>query len=71
MFERANIPEAPWWVIEGNDKKAARFNCIHHLLSEGPYGEVPHEPIDLPDRVFNPDYERKVLPDNLYVPEVY
>ena len=71
MFERTNIPEAPWWVIEGNDKKAARLNCIHHLLTQVPYGEVPHEPIDLPNRVFNPDYERKVLPDNLYVPEVY
>jgi polyphosphate kinase len=71
MFERTNIPEAPWWVIEGNDKKTARLNCIHHLLTQVPYGEVPHEPIDLPDRVFNPDYERKVLPDNLYVPEVY
>jgi len=69
MFERTNIPEAPWWVIEGNDKKAARLNCIHHLLTQVPYAEVPHEPIELPNRVFNPDYERKVLPDNLYVPE--
>jgi polyphosphate kinase len=32
---------------------------------------VPAEPIDLPDRVFNPDYERKVLPDELYVPQAY
>jgi polyphosphate kinase len=36
-----------------------------------PYQEVHGEPIDLPDRVFNPDYERKVLPDELYVPQVY
>ena len=71
MFERTNIPEAPWWVIEGNDKKVARLNCLHHLLGQVPYGDVPSEPIELPDRVFNPDYERKVLPDNLYVPEVY
>jgi polyphosphate kinase len=71
MFERTNIPEAPWWVIEGNDKKVARLNCLHHLLGQVPYDDVPSEPIDLPDRVFNPDYERKVLPDNLYVPEVY
>ena len=71
MFERTNIPEAPWWVIEGNDKKVARLNCLHHLLGQVPYGDVPPEPIELPDRVFNPDYERKVLPDNLYVPEVY
>jgi polyphosphate kinase len=70
-FERTNIAEAPWWIIEGNDKKRARLNCIQHLLTQVPYKDVPHEQITLPDRVFNPDYERKVLPDELYVPEVY
>ena len=71
MFERTNIPEAPWYIIEGNDKKRARLNAINHLLSQVPYEEVPHESVHLPDRVFNPDYERKVLPDNLYVPQKY
>ncbi|MFO1070690.1 MAG: polyphosphate kinase 2 [Geminicoccaceae bacterium] len=71
MFERTNIAEAPWWIVEGNDKKRARLNCISHLLGQVPYEDVPHEPITLPDRVFNPDYERKVLPDELYVPEVF
>ncbi|ADZ68822.1 polyphosphate kinase 2 [Polymorphum gilvum] len=70
-FERTNIPEAPWFIVEGNDKKAARLNCISHLLSLVPYEEVPHEPIALPERVFNPDYERKTLPDELYVPTRY
>ena len=70
-FERTNIPEAPWHIVEGNDKKQARLNCIHHLLQQIPYQDVPHEPIDLPNRVFNPDYERKVLPDELYVPKIY
>src|ERR1700754_1554513 len=65
MFERTSIPEAHWSIVEGNDKKQARLNCIRHLLDQVPYGEVPAEPIDLPDRVFNPDYERKVLPDEL------
>ena len=71
MFERTNIAEAPWHIVEGNDKKRARLNCIQHLLDQVPYADVPHEPITLPDRVFNPDYERKVLPDELYVPKVY
>ena len=70
-FERTNIPEAPWHIVEGNDKKRARLNCIHHLLQQVPYEDVPHEEITLPDRVFNPDYERKVLPEELYVPQVY
>ena len=71
MLVRTNIPEAPWFIVQGNDKKRARLNCIHHLLQQVPYEEVPHEQITLPDRVFNPEYERKTLPKELYVPEVY
>lgn len=71
MFERTNIPEAPWYIVEGNDKKRARLNCIEHLLEQVPYDEIPHELIELPDRVFNPKYERKVLPKRLYVKQKY
>ncbi|MFN4156961.1 MAG: polyphosphate kinase 2 [Gemmobacter sp.] len=71
MFARTNIPEAPWYIVEGNDKKRARLNCIDHFLSLIPYEPVPHEEITLPDRVFNPDYERAVLPPELYVPSKY
>ncbi|MBY8975996.1 polyphosphate kinase 2 [Rhodobacteraceae bacterium NNCM2] len=70
-FARTNIPEAPWYIVEGNDKKRARLNCIDHLLSQIPYEPVPHEEVHLPDRVFNPDYERAVLPEHLYVPKKY
>ena len=71
MLERTNIPEAPWYVVPGNDKKRARLNCIDHLLGLIPYAEVPHEEVSLPNRVFNPDYEREVLPHDLYVPQKY
>ncbi len=71
MFERTNIAEAPWFVVEGNDKKRERLNCIEHILSRIPYEEVPHEKVSLPDREYNPDYERQVLPDELYVPKIY
>ena len=71
MFERTNIPEAPWFIVEGNDKKRARLNCIDHLLKQVPYKEMPSEQIELPERVFNPNYERRTLPDDLFVPEVY
>ncbi len=71
MFDRTNIPEAPWYIVEGNDKRRARLNCIDHLLSRFPYEAVPHDDIQLPDRVFNPDYERAVLPPELYVPSKY
>ena len=69
MFDRTNIPEAPWYIVEGNDKKRARLNCISHLLSLLPYEAVPHDEVSLPERVFNPDYERAVLPPELYVPQ--
>ncbi|MDO9714327.1 polyphosphate kinase 2 [Paracraurococcus lichenis] len=71
MFERTNIPEAPWYIVEGNDKKRARLNCIAHLLSLIPYEEVSQEPVVLPDRVFDPNYERRTLPPKLYVPDRY
>ncbi len=71
MFARTNIPEAQWYIVEGNDKKRARLNCIDHLLGQIPYEPVPHEEIALPERVFNPDYERATLPLELYVPQKY
>jgi len=70
-FAHTNIPEAPWFIVEATDKKRARLNCIHHLLDQIPYGDVEHEQINLPNRVFNPEYERQVLPEELYVPKRY
>ena len=71
MLERTHIPEAPWWIVEAIDKKRARLNCIHHLLSQVPYDEVHREPVILPPRVHNPGYYREDLPDEMYVPKVY
>jgi hypothetical protein len=71
MFARTNIPEAPWFIVEANDKKRARLNCIDHLLQQVPYDTVPHAEIMLPSRVFDPHYERKTLPTELYVPQKY
>jgi polyphosphate kinase len=71
MLQRTHIPEAPWYIVPGNDKKRARLNAIHHLLSLVPYREVASEPITLPERVFDPNYDRRTLPEELYVPSVY
>jgi len=71
MLERTHIVEAPWWVVEAVDKKRARLNCIHHLLTQIPYGEVEKTPIMLPERVRNPDYLRRPVPADMYVPELY
>jgi polyphosphate kinase 2 len=71
MLERTHIPEARWWVVEAVDKKRARLNCIHHLLSQIPYEEIPREPVVLPERVHNPEYIRAPVPADMYVPSIY
>jgi len=71
MLERTHIPEAPWWLVEAVDKKKARLNCIHHLLSQIPYQELVHEPVLLPERERHPEYTRAPVPKEMYVPAVY
>jgi polyphosphate kinase 2 len=55
MQERSHIPEAPWWLIHADEKKRARLNCIHHLLSQIPYQDIPRDPLQLPPRQHNPE----------------
>jgi polyphosphate kinase 2 (PPK2 family) len=71
MLERTHIPEARWWVVEAVDTKRARLNCIHHLLEQIPYTDVPHSTVVLPDRVHNPDYFRGPIPPEMLVPAIY
>jgi polyphosphate kinase 2 len=71
MFERTHTPESPWWVVQGADKKKARLNCIHHLLSLIKYAEVKHEQVTLPPRVHHPDYRREPVRPEMIVPEIY
>ena len=71
MIERTHIPEAPWWIVAGNDKKKARLNCIHHFLQQIPYQAIEHAPIILPKRVHNADYTRDPIPDSMYIPKIY
>jgi len=52
-------------------QQRARLNCISHLLSQIPYGVVPHEPVVLPPRVHNPEYHRGPIPKQMYVPAIY
>lgn len=71
MFEKTNIPEAPWYVVPADVKKRARLNCIHHLLSLFDYKPVDKETIDLPNRKFHEDYVRHPVPESMIVPQVY
>jgi hypothetical protein len=71
MLEMTSTKTSPWWIIDGNDKKKARINCIAHLLSQIPYGEVEHPHVVLPERVHNPDYIRGPVPPEMYVPDIF
>jgi len=71
MLERTHIPEAPWWVVPAVNKKRARLNCIHHLLSQMPYVEVEHPTVVMPERERHDDYRRLPVPKEILVPEVY
>lgn len=71
MLERTHIPEAPWWVVQADDKKKARLNCIHHLLGKIPYGEITHAAVVLPPRERHEDYVRQPVSQEILVPDVY
>ncbi|MCK6052471.1 polyphosphate kinase 2 [Moraxella osloensis] len=71
MFERTHIPEARWWIVEGDDKKKARLNCINHLLSQIPYQEIQRDEVVLPEREHHDNYQREPIPEDMYVPNVY
>jgi len=68
MFSYTDIREAPWYVVDANDKKAARLNIISHLLEIVPYEAVPHEAVELPPRQQR-SYSRPPLDSQSWVPK--
>lgn len=70
-FRHTDIPEAPWNVVNADNKKRARLNCIAHLLSQIPYEDLTPEPIKLPPRKVDTGYVRPPLEEQHFVPEVY
>ncbi|HSV45336.1 MAG TPA: polyphosphate kinase 2 [Ramlibacter sp.] len=71
MLERTHTPEAPWRMVQADDKKKARLNCIAHLLEQVPYNEVAHPDIVLPARERHEDYSRRPVPAEMYIPQRY
>jgi polyphosphate kinase len=67
MFAATDTAESPWYVVDANDQRQARLNCISHLLSLIPYYEVPHEKVKLPKRqaprgYVEPNYAYRYVP---------
>ena len=71
MFAATDVPESPWNVVEADDKKRARLNCISHLLDTVPYEDLPPRKIELPPRQTAIDYERPPIETQNFVPEKY
>ena len=71
MFANTDIKQAPWYVVDADDKNRARLNCISHLLSLIPYEHVEPEPIALNARPVQAEYVRPPLHEQTFVPEVF
>ena len=69
MFVHTDIPEAPWYVVESEDKRKSRINMIAHLLSTVPYHVVQREPLVIPPRPPAKGYERTPREMQSYVPD--
>jgi polyphosphate kinase 2 len=70
MFAVTDIKQAPWYVVNAEDKKCARLNVIRHLLSLVPYEDLTPEPIKLP-ALDKTKYVRPPIEEQNFVPEVY
>jgi polyphosphate kinase 2 len=70
MFAVTDTKQSPWWVVDADDKRRARLNCISHLLSVISYEDVTSDPLVLPPR--QPDnYVRPPVQEQTFVPSVY
>ncbi len=70
MFSHTDTKICPWFVVNADDKRRARLNTIHHLLSMIPYKEIAHKKINLPP-ISMEGYVRPPLTDQTFIPEVY
>lgn len=71
MFAHTDIKQAPWFVVEADQKRRARLNCIRHLLGQIDYQEIEHDPIELPVRQDYRGYVRPPMDEQTFVPDYY
>ena len=71
MFKYTDIKQAPWYVVNADNKKRARLNCISHILSIIPYEDLTPKPIELPPRQDDKGYVRPPFTDQTFVPDNY
>jgi polyphosphate kinase 2 len=71
MMKHTDIKEARWNVVNADDKKRARLNCIHHLLSMIPYKDLTPKAIKMPPRHVKSGLKRPPIDSQHFIPEVY
>jgi polyphosphate kinase 2 len=71
MFSYTDTKQSPWYVVPADDKRRARLNCIHHLLSLITYKDLTPKPFKLPPLKYDKAYVRPPITDQTFVPEVY
>jgi polyphosphate kinase 2 len=71
MFAHTDTKRAPWYVVNADDKKRARLNCIAHLLQQVPYEDMVPIEVELPPPQSDEDYERPKMSRQRFVPEIY
>jgi len=71
MFAHTDTKQSPWFVVNGDDKKKARLNCIHHLLSQIPYQPINQKAIELPSLPEKHKYVRPPMDYQNFVPEKF
>ena len=69
MFRFTDTTQSPWYVVNADDKKRARLNCISHLLSKIPYEDLTPETMVLPPRQEDSGYVRPPMSDQTFVPD--
>lgn len=70
MFTYTDTKLSPWYVVNADDKRRARLNCIHHLLTMISYKEVKYKKFELPP-VNKEGYVRPPISEQTFVPEIY
>lgn len=71
MFRHSDIKQAPWYVVNADDKRRARLNCISHLLEPIPHEDLQPPKLELPPRQKDDGYVRPPIVDQTFVPDRY
>jgi polyphosphate kinase 2 len=72
MFKYTDLQDTPWWVVQADDKRRARLNCLSHFLSCVPYEDLTPEPLEMPKRPKqDDDYVRPPMASQRFVPSAF